>query len=263
MSLPWIYPEYVDVLGLKLSQTLITSFIWLALFLLFVFLNRFLKRYNPNNGFVIFVELFIENVINFFKDLAGGIPKYAQVYIIFLFVYIFWNNLIWVFWDMFANENVIPQLHHIFRPVSSDIYFNAILAIVGVVWALWYWFRKNRIHFIEKYFPVKGMWIVEEVRWPLTFLLKIWDIFIALFVGLLEFVWEFIKILSLTLRLFWNILAGMVLLWLVIWATVAVLKVPLLGPILIFVVELFVGFLQALVFWLLVLVYFKLAESTH
>jgi F0F1-type ATP synthase membrane subunit a len=40
-------------------------------------------------------------------------------------------------------------------------------------------------------------------------------------------------------------------------------KVPFLLPLLVFIVELFVGFLQALVFSLLVAVYFKLAETTH
>ncbi len=224
---------------------------------------NFFKKRNSKNWFVILVDLFIEWLINFFKSLAGGIPKYAQLYIMFLFVYIFWNNIFGVIGDMFANENVFPILHHYFRPVTSDIYFNAILAVVWVLWALWYWIKKNGFKFLEKYFPYKGMGMVENVDSFVKFLLKIWDILIALFVGLLEFVWEFIKMLSLTLRLFWNIFAGMVLLGLVIWATVAFIKVPFVWPLLAFTMELFVGFLQALVFSLLVLVYFKLAEESH
>jgi len=41
------------------------------------------------------------------------------------------------------------------------------------------------------------------------------------------------------------------------------MEVPFLLPLVVFVIELFVGFLQALVFSLLVLVYFKLAEQSH
>jgi F-type H+-transporting ATPase subunit a len=69
--------------------------------------------------------------------------------------------------------------------------------------------------------------------------------------------------------LFWNILAGMVLLWLMIvaaaalWDKLGLWEIPFLLPLVVFVVELFVGFLQALVFSLLVLVYFKLAEQSH
>jgi len=37
---------------------------------------------------------------------------------------------------MFAT--VVPFLHENFRPVSADIYFNAVLAIFGVLWAIVY-----------------------------------------------------------------------------------------------------------------------------
>jgi F0F1-type ATP synthase membrane subunit a len=174
----------------------------LILFVVFVLIYQFLKKRNPYNRFVLFIDMTIEGILNFFKDLAGGIPKYAQLYIIFLFVYILWNNWIGVLIDMFANEKVVPFLHHWLRPVSSDIYFNAILAVVGVLWALWYGFKTHGFKFVEKYIPIKGMGMVQEVKGVGSFLLKIVDIIIALFIGLLEFVGEFVKILSLTLRLF-------------------------------------------------------------
>jgi len=269
MQIPWIYPEYIKIGNLYFSQTLITSFLSLLLFLAFVVLYQILKKKNPKNNFVVFVDMVIEGVLNFFKDLSGGIPRYAQLYIIFLFVYILWNNWIGVLIDMFANEKVVPFLHHWLRPVSSDIYFNWILAVVWVFWALWYGFKRHGFKFVEKYIPYKWMWMVEEVKGIGSLFLKIVDILIALFIGLLEFVGEFVKILSLTLRLFWNILAWMVLLWLIIvaaavlWGKIWWMEVPFLLPLIVFVIELFVGFLQALVFSLLVLVYFKLAEQSH
>ncbi|HBB04540.1 TPA: hypothetical protein DCZ39_06745 [Patescibacteria group bacterium] len=82
--------------------------------------------------------------------------------------------------------------------------------------------------------------------------------------GLIEFVGEVTKVLSLSLRLLGNILAGMVLLGLIVFATTSFLKVPVLLPLVVVCFELFVGFLQAFVFSILVLVYFKIAgESSH
>ncbi|MEI8092359.1 MAG: F0F1 ATP synthase subunit A [bacterium] len=58
-------------------------------------------------------------------------------------------------------------------------------------------------------------------------------------------------------------LAGMVLLGLIVSATMHFIKVPALLPLLVVFFELFVGFLQAFVFSMLVLVYFKMAGESH
>jgi F0F1-type ATP synthase membrane subunit a len=58
-----------------------------------------------------------------------------------LFFYILWNNLFGLFIDLFAT--VIPTLHHYLRPVTTDIIFNAMLAVFGVLWALAYGFKTH------------------------------------------------------------------------------------------------------------------------
>gem|GEM_PF-485750 len=55
----------------------------------------------------------------------------------------------------------------------------------------------------------------------------------------------------------------MVLLGLIVSATMALMKIPLLLPLVVVFFELFVGFLQAFVFSMLVLVYFKIAAAGH
>jgi len=151
---------------------------------------------------------------------------------------------------------LIPETVEIFW---VDFYQTVITSTIQVNW----W------KFIEKYIPYKGMWLSEWVRWWYAPIIKFFDIVLALFIGFLEFIWEFVKILSLTLRLFWNILAGMILLGLIVLTSMFLFKVligkeiPLILPLVVFVFELFVAFLQALVFSLLVLVYFKLAEASH
>ncbi|MBI3888555.1 F0F1 ATP synthase subunit A [Candidatus Nomurabacteria bacterium] len=80
---------------------------------------------------------------------------------------------------------------------------------------------------------------------------------ITFFVGLIEIVGEFAKIASLSFRLFGNVFAGEVLL-----ASMAAL-VAYLVPIPFLFLELLVGVIQALIFSILLVVYFTIAASDH
>ena len=82
---------------------------------------------------------------------------------------------------------------------------------------------------------------------------------IGTFVGLLELLGEIAKIISFSFRLFGNIFAGEVLL------LVMLNFVPYIVPIPFLMLELFVGFIQALVFSMLTLVFLKIAvtEAHH
>lgn len=82
---------------------------------------------------------------------------------------------------------------------------------------------------------------------------------IGTFVGVLELISEIAKIISFSFRLFGNIFAGEVLL------IVMLNLVPYLVPLPFLFLELFVGFVQALVFAMLTLVFLKMAvtEAAH
>ena len=76
---------------------------------------------------------------------------------------------------------------------------------------------------------------------------------ILFFVGILELISEFIKIISFSFRLFGNVFAGEVLLIVITALVPYILPMPFYG------LELFVGFIQALVFMMLTLVFIKMA----
>ncbi len=78
-----------------------------------------------------------------------------------------------------------------------------------------------------------------------------------MFVGLLEFVGEFARIISFSFRLFGNIFAGEVLL--IVVASLA----PVIAGLPFLFLELFVGLVQALVFAMLALVFLKMATEGH
>lgn len=77
------------------------------------------------------------------------------------------------------------------------------------------------------------------------------------FPGIIEFIGEFTKIISFSFRLFGNIFAGEVLLLVI--ATL----VPLIAPVPFYLLEIFVGAIQAFVFALLTLVFFKIAVTAE
>ncbi|MEI6267221.1 MAG: F0F1 ATP synthase subunit A [bacterium] len=80
---------------------------------------------------------------------------------------------------------------------------------------------------------------------------------INFFVGLIELASELVRIISFSFRLFGNVFAGEVLL--IVLGSIA----PYIIPLPFYFMELFVGFIQALVFTMLALVFFSMATMTH
>jgi F-type H+-transporting ATPase subunit a len=78
---------------------------------------------------------------------------------------------------------------------------------------------------------------------------------ITFFVGILELISEFAKIISFSFRLFGNVFAGEVLL------TVMAFLLPYLAPLPFIFLEIFVGFIQAFIFSMLTLVFISMAVS--
>lgn len=154
---------------------------------------------------------------------------------------------------------VWPWGHHRFRPVTTDIMFNAILAVGVIVGTFVFGFSQHGFRFIGKYFPLTGMGLTGKVDKRRKVFTKFLDITLGLLIGIIEFLGEFGRMLSLSLRLFGNMFVGMLLLTLLLYAMQATIQVPVVGPLLIFAYELAVSLLQALIFAMLATIYFKLA----
>jgi len=108
----------------------------------------------------------------------------------------------------------------------------------------------NQITFISGIFGIIGIGFFKHAGKFISFKGPI-----EFFVGLLELVSEVAKMISFSFRLFGNIFAGEVLL------TVVLFLVPYLVPLPFLFLEIFVGFVQALVFSMLTLVFLKMAVS--
>ena len=129
-----------------------------------------------------------------------------------------------------------------FRAASADLNFTLALATISVVAA-----------------QVYGMQTIGTLRYWKKFFFPPWQspYVIGTFVGVLEFLSEFAKIISFSFRLFGNIFAGEILL------AVMGFLAPYLAPTPFIVLEIFVGAVQAMVFALLSLVFFTIATKDH
>jgi F-type H+-transporting ATPase subunit a len=133
------------------------------------------------------------------------------------------------------------------RVASTDLNFTLALALIGVVMVQVMGVRAQGGAYFKKFFNTS------------TFFSKPIFGLIDFFVGLLELVSEFSKVLSFTFRLFGNIFAGSVLLFVMgsLLGKLAFLQTGFL------MLEFFVGLIQAVVFGLLTMTFMAQATQGH
>lgn len=132
-----------------------------------------------------------------------------------------------------SDSTFIP----IFRAGSADLNTTIALALFSMFYVQFLGFRYLGFHYLTKFFNFKNV--------------------IFTFVGILELVSEFAKIISFAFRLFGNIFAGEVLL------TVIASLMPVAMPIPFLFLEVGVGAIQALVFTMLSIVFMTMATQRH
>lgn len=130
------------------------------------------------------------------------------------------------------------------RVPSTDLNMTLALALVAVVMIQVMGFRALGLSYLTKFFNFSTL-----LKSPLG------GIDVA--VGLLELIGEFAKILSFAFRLLGNIFAGSILLF------VMSFLVPVVVPWPFFLLEFFVGIIQAVVFGLLTAIFMSLATVGH
>ncbi len=133
----------------------------------------------------------------------------------------------------------LAMVYPFFRPAFSDLSLTLGMAVSAFIFIQFWGFQALGIGYLGKFF-------INPLKSP-----------ILTFVGILEFVSEFIRIISFSFRLFGNIFAGSVLLLILTFLA------PFIAPLGIYGLELFVGLIQAIVFALLLLVFAIGAVSSH
>ena len=229
-----------EVYGVPITNTLITSWIVIGLLLTIGILVGRRVRLMPGR-----FQTAIETAFGFFYDYVADTLEsreqarrfFPLLATTFLFVWIanaieFTPGIGSITYE--TAHGVVPLL----RSVNTDLNMTLALTFVAVfvieisgVLALGF-FR-----YFNKFFTLKSP--------------------VASVVGLIEFVSELSRIISFSFRLFGNIFAGEVLIGVVAFFVPYLLPVPLMG------FEMFVGFVQAAIFTLLMLFFIKMAITPH
>lgn len=245
MTISLAAEEVLHLGGFPVTNTLLTGFLVSAFLVIFSFLV--IRRISlVPTGFQNIVELLIESFLDLVEKVSGSQKRRFFPFVATFFFFILFSN--WTellpgvgslgFWREGQGEKVfIPFL----RAATADLNTTLALALVSVAAVHILGFRELGVgKYLSKYFK-------NPLKEPMN-----------AFVGLLELISEFAKIISFSFRLFGNIFAGEVLLIVVAFLAPLIAPLPFLG------LEIFVGFIQALVFSLLTLVFLTMAvEEAH
>lgn len=227
------------------------------------------------NGAVILFKSIFETLHDFFLDILGGKEKKRIVStVLAIFFIVLFSNLLAVFVDAL---NFAYPIEHYFVPPTTNLMYNMAIAIfivilVFVVQIMYHGWR----HFAQEFVPLFGKNIVTVERgnmpgylyWPLKVFVKIFDIVLSLFLGFLEIVGNIAKVISLSNRLFGNMLAGTILVTILVTGLNVATKgitgfnIPFLIPIILYLQGLLVGVIQAFVMSLLAAIFIRVAKGT-
>lgn len=182
-------------------------------------------------------EIFIENLLGIMDTVFGErtksekyLPLVATIFIFVLFSN--WFGLLPGVGSLVLNGT--PLL----RAPSADLNFTLGLAITAVLGAnIFGAFTLGVFQHLGKFFNFRN---------PISF-----------FIGIIELISEGAKMVSFSFRLFGNIFAGEVLLTIVAFLAPYILPLPFLF------LEVFVGFVQALIFSMLTIVFIAIATAGH
>jgi F-type H+-transporting ATPase subunit a len=199
------------------------------------------------NGAELIVEQFLGLAQSVTGDRRRAIMFLPIVLTLFLFILVNnWIQLIPGFgavgWQT-NHDGFVPLL----RGANSDLNVTLGLALVAVVLTQFFGIRERGL---------RG-WVAHYFHNPLSgsIVLVVLGVAVGAFVGLLEVVSEFVKIVSLSFRLYGNIFAGENLL-----ETIGHLS-PYLVPVPFMLLEVIVGVVQAAVFSLLTLVFLSIITT--
>ena len=195
------------------------------------------------------VEMILETLLTTIEGITNDRKKAEEFFPIIATFFLFilfsnWTGLlpglgsVGIYKLIHGEVELVPFL----RAPSADLNFTIALALLSVIAAQWYGM---------KHLGFFGHWSKFFVPpWKSPYM-------IGTFVGLLELVSEFAKVISFSFRLFGNVFAGEILLM------VVGMLAPMGGTLPFLVLEIFVGLVQALVFSLLTAVFLTIATMGH
>ncbi len=238
-----------------ISNTNIASFLFLIIVLIFsIFANRSLKKDNSKLkmgvlNFVSFLDKTILDSLHDKKFSRAFFPLVAWFFIIILFGNLFWLIIDWL------GSSVSPNILYYVRPMNSDLNTTLVLGLITVITFLWISLKYSWIGWTTK-------WYLFNFSWS-----NLTEKCINVFVWWLHLVSVPSTIASLSLRLFGNIFAWVIIIGVITYLWVLMsssfYEVGRFISLPFWFFEIFVAFIQAAVFFMLMISYFNQSREHH
>jgi F-type H+-transporting ATPase subunit a len=297
-ELPVVSVSAEKIPGLPITNALLTAVVVSIIIIVAVYFGTRNMQLVPS-GLQNVLEIIVEALYNQTESVSG--PKWAPKFFIIpstIFIYVLVSNWIGLFPGL-AGIGICEAHHHeeahveevshqapheettgfrlnlntcdegevivpLFRSPSADLNNTLMLAVLTQVTAQVFGVMAlGAGGYLSKFFVFDGLTAAfkpdaEGNRRSFGGMLAQLALgFIDLFVGLLEFMSEFVKVIAFTFRLFGNIFAGEVMLIVLTFLVPLILTLPFLG------LEVFVGLVQAFVFYILSIAFYTVAVIPH
>jgi len=249
------------IFGFPISNAVMTGWITIVVLVLFFWAATRKMKIVPK-GLQNFAEWVLEYIYNLCKTVAGeenGRRFFPLVATIFLFVITnAWMNLIPGYGSILVHtaEGDFPLL----RGANTDVNLPLALALVSFVFVTYHGFRVNKLHYLSEFINIgpmlKGLGNIFTGKFKAG-IGGFFSGFISFFIGIIELLGQFIRIISFTFRLFGNMTAGEILILIIMFL------VPWVVAPIFYGLELLVGYIQALIFAGLTLVFVSVATIPH
>ena len=227
------------------TNTLLSAWFATVMLVLFFVLGSRKKSLVPGR-FQSLVESLLEAALSFCSSVLGpemGRKAFPVVATIFFFVlFNAWLALLPFYQFLgFTKDGEIKA--HLLRSAGTDLNFPLALALISFIFVEYWGIRSHGLGYFKKFFAIGGLLRLRPAG------------LIDAFVGFLELISEFVRIVSFTFRLFGNMTAGEILVVMITFL------VPFVAVEFVFGLELLVGLIQAVIFASLTLVFLSVAVS--
>jgi F-type H+-transporting ATPase subunit a len=254
--------EVFHLFGFPITNSIIGAWLTMIVVIAFCFAVTRRMRIVPGR-----VQAAFEFLLGWLYDLCQSVAGEKNGRLFFpiiatIFLFVAFNGWLSLLPGFGSVEMVNAEGHHVhlLRGANTDINMPLALALVSFVFVEFFGLRSLGIRYLRKFinfgqfFRSVGQIFKGRLKAGLT---GLFSGFIDIFVGVLEALSEFIRIVSFTFRLFGNMTAGEILLLIAAFLIPWVFALPFYG------LEILVGFVQALIFSGLTLVFVTMAVTPH
>ncbi len=203
----------------------------------------------PRGRFQVMLEMIVGGLYDFFHAIFQDDRNTRRFFPLLATIFFFIIIANWMGILPGVGSITIPGMHNghmmdipLLRSMNADVNMTLVFAVCAIVFT-----------------QVIGLATIGIIPHASKYFIAPWKkpYGLGTFIGLLEFIGEFARIISFTFRLFGNIFAGEVLLVVMSSLVPYLVPIPFLG------LEIFVGFIQAMVFAMLTAVFIVMSMQSH